>query len=61
VWAIPTIAVSIWDICVVVAKPTVNTDWKFVPVKKYNKMVKLIIISARVVLCLFYCILMISV
>jgi hypothetical protein len=33
-WAIPTIAVSIWNIGVVVAKPAVNTDRKFVPVKK---------------------------
>jgi len=34
VWTIPTIAVSIWNIGVVVTKPAVNTDWKFVPVKK---------------------------
>jgi len=34
VWTIPTIAVSIRNIGVVVTKPTVNTDWKFVPVEK---------------------------
>jgi hypothetical protein len=34
VWAIPAIAVSIWNICVVVAKPAINTDRKFVPVNK---------------------------
>jgi hypothetical protein len=38
-WAIPAIAVSIWNIGVVVAKPAVNTNWKFVPTKKEYKLV----------------------
>jgi hypothetical protein len=33
-WAIPAIAVSIWNISVVVAKPAINMDRKFVPVNK---------------------------
>jgi hypothetical protein len=36
IWAIPAIAVSIWNITVVVAKPAVHTDRKFVPVNKNN-------------------------
>lgn len=47
VWTIPTIAVSIWNIGVVVTKPTVNTDWKFVPVKKQNKILNCISVSAH--------------
>jgi hypothetical protein len=35
-WAIPAIALSIWDIGVVVAKPAVHTDRKFVPANKNN-------------------------
>jgi hypothetical protein len=33
-WAIPAISVPIRNIGVVVAKPAVNTDRKFVPMKK---------------------------
>jgi hypothetical protein len=32
--AIPTIAVSVRNVGALVAKPTVDTDWKSVPVEK---------------------------
>jgi hypothetical protein len=47
IWAIPTIAVSIWNIGIGVTKPTVNTYWKFVPVEKYNKLLNCTSISAH--------------
>jgi hypothetical protein len=32
--AIPAIMICIWNVGVVVTKPAVNTDWKFIPVQK---------------------------
>jgi hypothetical protein len=33
-WAIPAVAACVRDICVLVAKPAVNMDRKYVPAKK---------------------------
>jgi hypothetical protein len=40
VGAIPTIAISIWNVGVIVAEPAVNTNWKSAPKEKINKMLE---------------------